>query len=157
MFRAALFFALAAQGYCCTTVGITAGASVGRKVMASQSNDGGSISDTRLFHVPAADHPPGSMRPVYKWTGGDFPRYVGESRGKANYKLPVRPSAPIGYIPQVAHTYSYYDAAFGLLNEHGVGMAESTCTARVTGALPRPAGRAFIKSNRQLFKRKHET
>ena len=128
----------------CTTVGVTPGAATNGYTIASQSNDGGSVSDTRLFHVPAQDHPPGSMRAVYAWTGGSFPRYVGDSRGVNNYNTPgVPPTKPIGYIPQVNHTYAYYDAAFGLLNEHGVGMAESTCTARTTGALPRPQGKAL--------------
>ncbi len=129
----------------CTTVGVSPGAALGGKPMVSQSNDGGATSDTRLFLVPSKDHGANATRPIFAWTGGSYPRYVGTSRGSKNYprRKGQNTSEPIGYIPQVLHTYAYYDAAFGLMNEHGLGMAESTCTARVTGALPRPRGKAL--------------
>lgn len=57
-----------------------------------------------LYHSPAADHAPGSMRKVYEWDTG---KYLGE-------------------IPQVAHTYSNV----GNTNEHGLTIAESTWGGR---------------------------
>ena len=57
-----------------------------------------------LYHSPAADHAPGSMRKVYEWDTG---KYLGE-------------------IPQVAHTYS----TVGNTNEHGLTIAESTWGGR---------------------------
>lgn len=57
-----------------------------------------------LYHTPAADHAPGSMRKVYEWDTG---KYLGE-------------------IPQVAHTYS----TVGNTNEHGLTIAESTWGGR---------------------------
>lgn len=57
-----------------------------------------------LYNQPAADHAPGTMRPVIEW---DTHKYLGE-------------------IPEVAHTY----ATIGNMNEHGLTIAESTWGGR---------------------------
>ena len=51
---------------------------------------------------------------------------------------------PMGYIPQVAHTNGFYDGYFGLLNDQGLGIAESTCSSRIVGATSRAAGGAGL-------------
>lgn len=53
-----------------------------------------------LYHQPAADHKPGTMRKVINWDTG---KYMGE-------------------IPEVAHTYN----VVGNMNEHQLVIAEST-------------------------------
>ncbi len=140
-----LLLLLAPPIFACTTVGVTKEASANGKVFASQSNDGSGQSDTRMFHVPAADHPPGAKRPVFFYQG-HYPRYVGNARGAHNYvpKAGQNVSVPIGYVPQVAHTHAFYDGGFGLLNDQGVGIAESTCTSRMKGSRARNHGGAAL-------------
>ena len=129
----------------CTTTGVTRGATNSGKVLSSQSNDGDYVSDTRLFKVPPMDHPPNSQRPVYPYIG-DYPRFVGTTRGDDNYikKPGMVDTKPMGYIPQVAHTNGFYDGYFGLLNDQGLGIAESTCASRIVGAKSRADGGAGL-------------
>jgi dipeptidase len=42
-------------------------------------------------------------------------------------------STPIGYIPQVPQTWAYWDTDYGVQNEKGVSIGESTSTARTVG------------------------
>ena len=78
----------------CTTTGVTPGAA-GGKVFASHSNDGDWVSDSRLFRVPNMTYEAGSMRPVYPYIG-DYPRYVGNSRGTNNYQVGKTRTKPMG-------------------------------------------------------------
>lgn len=57
-----------------------------------------------LHHSPAADHEPGAMREVRDWDTG----------------------RPLGFIPQVAHTYN----VIGNTNEHQLTIAETTWGGR---------------------------
>ncbi len=68
------------------------------------------------------------MSPTYATVLPCF-RYVGYSRGPGYYPLPGQtPFKPIGTIPQVPHTFKYFDSTYGIMNEHQVGVAESTCS-----------------------------
>ena len=84
---------------------------------------------------------PGATRPIYYDTE-DFPRFVGD-RGVEAYLQKNNPgfnaSVPIGHIPQVEHTFGYFEATYGILNEHQVGIGESTCSS-VFGAQARGHG-----------------
>jgi len=113
----------------CTTLVVGKKASADGSVLLTHSDDGGTDSDARLCYVPPKDFPDGAMKPVYFATE-DFPRFIGTDRGDCYFpKDDEVPYEPIGYIPQVKHTYGFFEATYGLINEVGVGIGESTCSA----------------------------
>ena len=125
----------AVQAFACTTILVTKGASADGSVMVAHSDDS-ELFDQRLVYVPAADHKPGSLRPVYydasslgdrpEYHGYALRRYVGKDRGPV-YDDPKYPqSIPLGYIPQVEHTYAYYDGNYAIMNEHQLMFGECT-------------------------------
>eukprot|EP01047_Picozoa_sp_COSAG01_P069755 COSAG01_NODE_10404_length_2175_cov_2.057322_1_plen_644_part_00 len=124
----------------CSTIAAGRLATADGSTLATHSNDGGGATDGRLVRVPARDHPAGSVRPIYYATE-NYPRYVGPSLGPmymstwAGGAAGFNDSVPIGTIPEVAHTYAYFTATYGLMNEHQVGFGESTC-ACLFGAKP---------------------
>ncbi len=70
----------------------------------------------------------GDKRNIYYVTE-EFPRYIGYDRGPAYYpKHEQTPYTPMGSIPQVAHTFAYYEGTYAIMNEKQVAMAESTCS-----------------------------
>ncbi len=65
------------------------------------------------MRVPAADHASGALRPVY-FVNGWFPRI--EDADRAPAYAPADGGAgmtPLGYIPQVNHTFAYWDLNYG--------------------------------------------
>jgi dipeptidase len=93
-------------------------------------SDDNELSDQRLIYVPAQDHPPGAERGVVDGSADPYPRLVSYARGP-NYALPGYPETPlIGLIPQVAHTWAYYDGSYGVMNEHNLMFGECTNGAK---------------------------
>eukprot|EP00747_Dinoflagellata_sp_TGD_P138991 gnl/TRDRNA2_/TRDRNA2_175849_c2_seq2.p1 gnl/TRDRNA2_/TRDRNA2_175849_c2~~gnl/TRDRNA2_/TRDRNA2_175849_c2_seq2.p1 ORF type:complete len:626 (+),score=105.64 gnl/TRDRNA2_/TRDRNA2_175849_c2_seq2:163-1878(+) len=121
------------------------GATADGSCMASTSADGSPL-DFRLVYVPAKDHPKGSMRPIYAQKQ-DYPRYVDANRAPGYApKLNQKNSVPIGYIPEVEHTYAYWDGVYGIMNEHQLSFGESSCSAKLTAApLGSPNGTALFE------------
>lgn len=112
----------------CTTIVVGKNASADGSVLLSHSDDGGTDTDARLCYVPPRNHSEGTHKPIY-WATEDFPRFIGTDRGDCY--LPQEgetPYEPIGTVPEVVHTYGYFEATFGLINEMGVGIGESTCS-----------------------------
>jgi dipeptidase len=145
--------ALVAPALACTTTIVGKDASADGSVMVSHSDDG--FGDARLIYVPAMDHKPDSLRPVYyshcalgykaAWGGSEAYRLVTDTRGPG-YNTPGQPqSQPLGYIPQVKHTYAYFDANYGLMNEHQLSIGECTDKARVHPE-PEPGKRIFYSA-----------
>ena len=83
----------------CTNFLITKGASADGSCMISYAADS-HVLYGELYHYPAADHAPGTMRDVYDWDGGAY----------------------LGQIPEVAHTYN----VVGNMNEWQVAIGETT-------------------------------
>ncbi|MBO7083206.1 MAG: C69 family dipeptidase [Bacteroidales bacterium] len=83
----------------CTNFLITKGASADGSCMISYAADS-HVLYGELYHFPAADHAPGTMRDVYDWDGGAY----------------------LGQIPEVAHTYN----VVGNMNEWQVAIGETT-------------------------------
>ncbi|MFO7818320.1 MAG: dipeptidase [Thermodesulfobacteriota bacterium] len=149
-----LLLFLTGTTWACTTTIVGKKASKDGSVMVSHSDDG--LNDPRLVYVPAMDHESGSKRPVFyshcalgykpEWSKSRTQRLVTDSRGPnyKNHELPQ--SRPLGYIPQVKHTYAYFDANYGLMNEHQVSIGECTDKAKVHPQ-PEPGKRIFYSSS----------
>jgi dipeptidase len=124
----------------CTTILVTSGASEDGSVIVAHSDDS-ELFDQRLVYVPAADHKPGSLRPVYydaaslgsrpEYHGYLLRRYVGNHRGPTYFDPDHSQSIPIGTIPQVAHTYAYFDGSYAIMNEHQLMFGECTDGAKI--------------------------
>jgi dipeptidase len=130
----------------CTVFVVGKDASKDGAVYVSHSNDGEFETDPRLVKVPAQDFDADAMRPVY-FSPENFPRYVGTDRKVPEYFPDDKHKAfkPMGYIPQISHTLAYLEETYGTVNEHQVGIGESTCSA-VFGASPlgAPNGTALL-------------
>ncbi len=128
-------------GKSCTTIAVTRGASVDRSVFISHADDN-EMGDSRIIHVPAMEHPPGSRRPVYKYQVA-YPRVVTRDLGPG-YDTPGYPESEIlGYIDQVDHTYAYFDGTYGIMNECQVCFGECTNAAQKYLASPEKEKRVF--------------
>lgn len=114
----------------CTTMILTPGATENGTMVVTHSGDD-DMGDQRVIAVPAAEHGPDAMRPVLP-RGENYPRINTLDRGPY-YHVPEFPlSVPLGHIPQVAHTYAYYDCNYGVMNEHSLLLGECTNGARHT-------------------------
>lgn len=124
----------------CTVFIVGKDASVDGSVMVSHSNDGEFETDPRLVKVEARDYDLSNkttaMRPVF-FSPENYPRYVGYDRQIPEYypKGNEKPFEPIGFVPQVSHTFAYLEETYGAVNEKQVGIGESTCSG-VFGAIP---------------------
>jgi dipeptidase len=136
-----ILLVLASAAGACTTILVTAGATVDGSLYVTHSDDN-ELMDERIIFVPAMDHEPGSMRPVYcsatalgpvpEYNSFLEPRLVCSERGPGydTSSSDSLVSIPLGYIPQVPHTYAYFDGTYGIMNEHQLMIGECTNSAR---------------------------
>jgi dipeptidase len=135
-----LFLHLAHQPLACTTIAAGRLATADGSVLVSQSDDGDGALDARLVAIPAADHPANATRPIFA-DGDGYPRYIG-ARAPPYYPTAADPTPTVasGSVPQIAHTHAYYEGDYGMLNSEGVGIGETSCSARILAPAAAPAG-----------------
>ncbi len=111
----------------CTTLIVTRGATADGSMVVAHSDDD-ELGDQRVIRVPAADHGPHDRRQIFK-EDYPYPRFVTDERGRGYDTPHWKKTEPIGHIPQVPHTYAYFDANYGIMNEHNLMMGECTNAA----------------------------
>jgi len=153
--------------FACTTMIAGKNATSDGSVIVAHSDD--DVSDERVIYVPPRDwdlsKKDESVRHVFyddcslghemydnkskkTYNATELRRYIGKSRGpgyethdtKDHYE-----SIPLGTIPQVKHTYAYFDASYGIMNEYQLMIGECTCGAKVH-PLPEPGKRIFYSA-----------
>ncbi|HOW56945.1 MAG TPA: C69 family dipeptidase, partial [Smithellaceae bacterium] len=134
-----LYLLTAIPAWACTVTAVGKDASTDGSVLVSHSDDG--LNDPRLIYVPAMNHKPGALRPVFyshyaldfkhQWGANETRRIVTSHRGPGYKTTDAPKSIPLGYIPQVRHTYAYFDANYGIINEHQLSIGECTDKAKV--------------------------
>ncbi|MCD4702642.1 MAG: C69 family dipeptidase, partial [Candidatus Aegiribacteria sp.] len=124
----------------CTTIIVTPGASVDGSMYVTHSDDN-ELMDQRLVYIPAMNHSPGEKRSVYcsacalgefdEYNSFFYPRLVTAERGPGYNTPEYQYSIPLGAIPQVEHTFAYFDGSYGIINEHQLMIGECTCGTRI--------------------------
>jgi len=137
----------------CTTMLVGKDASYDGSVLVSHSDDG--LNDPSIIFVPAMDHEKGSKRPVYyshaaldfkpEWGASISHRIVAKDRGRGYERSDVPQCVPLGFIPQVQHTYAYFDGNYGIMNEFQLSIGECTDKAKIHPQ-PDPQKRIFYSS-----------
>ncbi|CAE7872886.1 pipD, partial [Symbiodinium necroappetens] len=118
----------------CTIIAVGRAASASGAPMIGHSDDAGSsTNDIRLIRVPRQRWPEGSKRPVYFWQIG-YPRLVSSERSPEYAAVgDQKDTHPLGFVPQVPETWAYWDTNYGVQNEWGLSIGESTSSARTVG------------------------
>ena len=151
--------------FACTTMIAGKDATTDGSVFVAHSDD--DVSDTRVIYVPAKDwnlkDEEEAKRYVYyddcslghemyadshnkvAYNSTEIRRYIGSSRGPGYNTKDYRESIPLGHIPQIPHTYAYFDSSYGIMNEHQLMIGECTCGAKVQPN-PEPGKRIFYSA-----------
>jgi dipeptidase len=116
-------------GSSCTSILVSKGASALNVSMCAHSADC-SDCDSRIALVPNRIHNSSSLHPI-RGIHHVFPR---EFSDRATVYFPPNGTpldAPLGFIPEVNETYAMWESVYGLMNEHGLTIGESSTYARI--------------------------
>lgn len=118
----------------CSIAAVGKAASATGFPIVTHTDDGGPVNDFRLVRVPRKQWPAGSVRNIYHWQDR-YPRMVSSNFMTPDYApLPGQfERTPVGTIPQIAETWAYWDIDYGMMNEWGLSVGESTSNAKTVG------------------------
>lgn len=118
----------------CTIIAVGKDASSSGYAMVGHTDDAGyDTTDVRLTRVTRKDWPAGSKRGLFRWNDG-YPRIVRRDLGPDYDPVGAQTeSPPLREIPQVSKTWAYWDTDYGVQNEKGLSIGESTCAAKTVG------------------------
>ena len=123
-----LLTALSTPSWACTVIAIGKKASKDGSVIISHTDTG---PDSRIRLVAGKQYKKGDKAPVY-WGILEADREL-TNHGQI-----------LGYIPQVEQTYSYFHSAYSHVNEHQLGIGESTITQRQELHVSRETGKQIM-------------
>jgi len=119
----------------CTALAIDGAASINGAAFAVENTDC-NMCDFRLNYVAPRNHTAEAVRHVFM-NPPNYPRFVGYGRGDMYHPKPGQAlSKPIGQIPEVPQTFGYYESINPLMNDHGLGVGESSCAAMLQNRMP---------------------
>ncbi|NLA25565.1 MAG: peptidase C69 [Bacteroidales bacterium] len=101
----------------CTSITVGKSASADGSVITSHTDDS-HRTRSEMNIVEAKDHKAGATVPMYKRVPCD------------TTAMPSYANIEVGQIPQVKHTYQYINTAYPCMNEHQLGIGESTFGGR---------------------------
>ncbi|MBS3818327.1 C69 family dipeptidase [bacterium] len=108
----------------CTSILVGKEASTDGSTITTHTADCG-VCDWTWYHVPAQDHKPREMRPIYHISQiKTWPPDVG-----SKWEMSKQNKTGVS-IPEVSHTYAYHHGVFGYMNEHQLAIGESTIGCR---------------------------
>ena len=122
----------------CTVIMVGKDASVDGSVMSTHTCDCG-FCDWTWRYVPAADYEPGSKRKIYHiaqfktWPPNEGLKWEKYKDDFADLE-----------IPQVPHTFAYFNGSFGYMNDQQVAIGESTIGCRKEMENPTPSAKFDI-------------
>jgi dipeptidase len=101
----------------CTSVTVGRLATMDGSVLTSHTDDS-HRTRSEITIMPAKDHKKGDYAIMYRRVPDD------------SHAMPMYRDDSIGVIPQVSHTYAFINSAYPCLNEHQLGIGESTFGGR---------------------------